>query len=96
MGLGLLYRVYIYPVSYTHLPEVLEEIPADLDLNPAPSYTALEMDPENPYLGYVFTVTFAEDEWVKEIRVRAPEDDEAEPVKGGYFTICLLYTSRCV
>ncbi len=68
-------------------PEALEEMPEDLELNPEISYTAVEMDAEKPYQGYVFNVTFAEDEWVKEIRVSAPDDDVAEPVKGGYFTI---------
>ena len=67
--------------------EKLPPMPDDLDLNPAQTFTTLEMDPDDPYLGHVFSMTFAEDEWVKEIRVTAPDDDVAEAIKGGYFTI---------
>lgn len=67
--------------------EALEPMPDDLDLNPEQTFSVLEMDPDDPYLGYVFSMTFAEDEWVKEIRVSAPEDDISEAIKGGYFTI---------
>ena len=45
------------------------------------------MDPDDPYAGYVFAVTFAEGERVKEIRVSAPEDEDAEPMKFGTFAI---------
>lgn len=36
------------------------------------------MDEADPYSGYAFAVTFAEDEWVKELRVTIEQDDEAE------------------
>ena len=67
--------------------EVLPEQPKDLDLMPPQSFSPLVMDPENPYDGYVFEVTFADGEWVKEIRVSAPEDEISEPVKLGTFTL---------
>ena len=67
--------------------ENLEPIPDDIELNPEPTYSLLEMNKEDPYLGYVFSVTFAEDEWVKEIKVNAPDDDISEAIKAGYFTI---------
>jgi hypothetical protein len=74
--------------AYEKAPEEdLPKQPRDLDLHPAQSFSPLEMDPENPYDGYVFEVTFADGEWVKEIRVSAPEDEEAEPVKLGTFTL---------
>ena len=59
-----------------------------VNLNPDPTFTRInEENPENPYLGYVFDLTFADGEWVKEIRVTVPEDREAEALKFGTFTI---------
>ncbi|MCR5826296.1 MAG: hypothetical protein K6G54_07000, partial [Oscillospiraceae bacterium] len=65
--------------------EVLEEIPADLPLNPESGYTAPEWT--GTYEGCVFDLTFAEDEWVKDIRVTAVDDETAEAIKAGTFTI---------
>ncbi len=67
--------------------EELPEMPADLDLKPEQTFTALEMDKENPYNATVFEMTFAEGEWKKEITVKAPENDEAQPLRFGTFTI---------
>ncbi len=73
--------------AYTCQEETLPEMPDDLDLNPESTYSELPMDPENPYEGWIFSVVFADGEWVKEIHVSAPEDDQAEPDKFGLFTI---------
>ena len=65
--------------------EALDEMPADLPLNPDTTFTALAAD--DPYGACTFTLTFAEDEWVKDIRVTARDDDAAEAIKAGTFTI---------
>ena len=67
--------------------ETLPEMPEELDLAPERTFSPLEMDAEDPYAGYLFPVTFADGEWVKEIRVSAPEDETAEPMKFGTFTL---------
>lgn len=57
-------------------------------LNPEPTFTRITPETaEDPYSGYVFDLTFADGEWVKEIRVTVPEDDQAEALKFGTFTI---------
>lgn len=59
-----------------------------VDLNAEPTFTRINpSNDEDPYLGYVFDLTFAEGEWVKEIRITVPEDSEAETLKFGTFTI---------
>lgn len=68
-------------------PEVLEEMPSDLDLKPDQTFSVLEMDKENPYNATVFAMTFAEGEWKKEIRIKAPDNDVAQPLRFGTFTI---------
>ncbi|MBR1496408.1 MAG: S-layer homology domain-containing protein [Oscillospiraceae bacterium] len=75
-------ETYIKPEA-----EVLPEQPEDLDLNPEQSFTALEMDPEDPFSGYAFAVTFADGEWVKEIRVTPVDDTEAEPMEFASLTL---------
>lgn len=67
--------------------EPLPEMPENLEQNPDPTYSELPMDGENPYEGQLFSVVFADGEWVKELHVSAPEDDTAEPDKFGLFTI---------
>lgn len=67
--------------------EELEKAPDGLPLNPDPTYSPLEMDPDDPYQTYVFEMTFADGEWVKEIRITAPQDELSEPDKFGTFTI---------
>ncbi len=57
--------------------ETLGTIPEGLPLAPDPTYSTIEMDPEKPYQGYLFAMTFADGEWVKEIRISAP------PGRGG-------------
>ncbi len=61
----------------------LPEMPADLERNPEKSFTVL--DPEAAgielYGGYEFTVTFAEGESVKELKIISVDDDEAENVE---------------
>ncbi len=57
-------------------------------LNPEPTFTRIAPETaEDPYSGYVFDLTFADGEWVKEIRVTVPEDTQAEALKFGTFTI---------
>ena len=68
-------------------PEVLPERPADLDLQPEQSFSEVGSDPENPYDSLLFPLTFADGEWVKELRFTAPEDAEAEADKFGVLTI---------
>ena len=68
-------------------PEELGEMPKDLDLKPDQTFTALSMDQENPYNATVFSMTFAEGEWKKEIRIKAPDNDSAQPMRFGTFTI---------
>lgn len=70
---SLLGREYVRPAQ-----ETLEERPEDVPLWSEPSYLPLAMDEADPYSGYAFAVTFAEDEWVKELRVTIEQDDEAE------------------
>lgn len=73
--------------AYVRMEESVPEMPEDVDLNPETTYSELPMDPENPYEGWIFSVVFADGEWVKEIHISAPEDDTAEPDKFGLFTI---------
>lgn len=58
--------------------EVLGEPPADLELNPEPTYSRLELESAGAYAGWTFALTFAEGEYVKEIRFMAADDAEAE------------------
>lgn len=52
--------------------EALPSMPADLDLNPDPSYSPLELTAKGPYENWVFAVTFADGEYVKEILFDMP------------------------
>lgn len=65
----------------------LDPMPEGLERNPDPTYTTIPMDMEDPYAGYVFDLTFADGEWVKEIHISSPEDTVAEPDKFGMLTI---------
>ncbi|MGX8704454.1 MAG: Calx-beta domain-containing protein, partial [bacterium] len=67
--------------------EVLPEAPEDLELAPEKTFTVTDMDPENPYAAQILELTFADGEWVKEIHVRSPENDKAQPLRFGTFTI---------
>ena len=59
--------------------EALPEAPADLELNPAPSYTALTLEEnEDPYKGWVFEVRFADGEYKKDIYLTPLEDTLTE------------------
>lgn len=59
-----------------------------VDLNAEPTYTRITPEnAEDPYSGYIFDMTFADGEWVKEIRITVPEDEDAEALKFGTFTI---------
>ncbi len=69
-------------------PEELKEMPADLDLNPEQTFSAVNQgNSEDPYRAYIFALTFADGEDRKQIRVTAPEDDAAEAIKAGSFTL---------
>lgn len=79
-----------YTVETEEEPVPAEEGELDLlvDLNAEPTYTRITPEnAEDPYSGYVFDMTFAEGEWVKEIRITVPEDEDAEALKFGTFTI---------
>ncbi len=68
--------------------EVLKEMPADIELNPEPTFTALELiDPDDMYSGWIFSLTFAEGEWKKEIHIHANTDDAVECIEGATFMI---------
>lgn len=80
------YRGVAYVAEETAEKEPVSDEP--VDLNPEPTYTRITPEQaEDPYSGYVFDLTFADGEWVKEIRVTAPEDSDAEALKFGTFTI---------
>lgn len=60
-------------------PQALPPIPEDLELNPEPTYTALDLSlGESAYDGLLFKVTFAQGEYEKEIRISARDDELAE------------------
>ncbi len=67
--------------------ESLPKMPEDINLKPEISFTELEADASDPYTASVFAVTFADGEWKKEIRINAPDNDEAQPLRLGTFTI---------
>ena len=65
----------------------LPEMPEGLDLNPKTQFTALEPDRDDPYLSYDLYLTFADGEWMKSIRITAPEDDAPECIRQGLLMI---------
>jgi len=71
--------------------EVLEPMPADLDLTAEPTYTALELaDGDDLFAAWVFSLTFAEGEWKKELHIRANTDGLTEALETA--TLCIAYT----
>lgn len=56
------------------------EIPDDLERNPEQSFHTLELN-EGEYDTYEFYMTFAQGEWMKEIRITPIDDDESESVE---------------
>ena len=79
-----------YTVETEEEPAPAEDGELDLlvDLNTEPTYTRITPEnAEDPYSGYIFNMTFADGEWVKEIRITVPEDEEPEALKFGTFTI---------
>ena len=82
-------------LGVTYTVEEDESAPAEdgepeqlVDLNAEPTYTRITPEnAEDPYSGYIFDMTFADGEWVKEIRITVPEDEDAEALKFGTFTI---------
>ena len=59
--------------------EELPQTPADLELNPEPTFTTLDLTQGSSlYDGILFEVTFAEGEYEKEIRISAKDDALAE------------------
>ncbi|WP_294550718.1 S-layer homology domain-containing protein [uncultured Pseudoflavonifractor sp.] len=79
-----------YTVATEEEPAPAEDGELDLlvDLNTEPTYTRITPEnAEDPYSGYIFNMTFADGEWVKEIRITVPEDEEPEALKFGTFTI---------
>lgn len=67
--------------------EELPQMPDDIVISSDPTYSPVEMEPKNPYYSYVFAMTFADGEWVKEIHVSSPDDNISEADKFGTFTI---------
>ena len=57
-----------------------QEIPDDVERNPAQSFHKLDMQ-DGEYDTYEFYMTFAEGEWVKEIRITPIDDDRSENVE---------------
>ncbi len=57
-----------------------QEIPDDVERNPAQSFHKLDMQ-DGEYDTYEFYMTFAEGEWVKEIRITPTDDDRSENVE---------------
>ncbi|MBQ7558425.1 MAG: hypothetical protein IJT00_10245, partial [Lachnospiraceae bacterium] len=68
-------------------PEVTEEAPNDIDLKPEKTFTDLDLSAGDPYSPAMFSVTFADGEWMKEIKVKAPNNEDADPIRMGTFTI---------
>ena len=68
-------------------PEVLEPAPADIDLAPEQSFTAVQPEGDDPTAPAVFALTFADGEWVKYLRLTATEDDLAEPTEFATLTM---------
>lgn len=75
-------KAYVKPEE-----EILPRQPEDLDINPEQTFSKLETDSDDPYSVRVFAVTFAEGEWEKDIRVTVPDNDKADPLRFGTFTI---------
>lgn len=68
--------------------EELPEAPADIELNPAPTYTELELSGGNSkYDGWYFEVCFADGEYKKDILISAQDDSVAELDKYAAVTI---------
>ena len=57
--------------------EELEPIPDDLELNPPQTFSTVVME-DGEFDAYTFPMTFADGEWMKEIIIRATDDEEAE------------------
>ncbi|MEG1857504.1 MAG: Calx-beta domain-containing protein, partial [Pseudoflavonifractor sp.] len=72
---------------YVREEEVLPVQPDGIELNPKATYSTMETNPNDPYLGYAFEVVFADGEWVKEIHLSSPEDTKSEAEKFGMITI---------
>lgn len=68
--------------------EVLPEMPADLDLSPETTFSALDFDAsEDACAGWLFEVCFADGEYQKEIRLTSLNDSIAELTEFATFTI---------
>ena len=59
-------------------PETLPQMPEDIDLSPVSTYTKLEPEKDDAFKAYMFPVTFADGEWVKNIIVTPIEDKLSE------------------
>ncbi len=78
-----------WEVPFNEDSEELEDMPADLELNAEPTYTALSF--ESAYDDCVFELTFAENEWVKNIVVTVQDDELPELPEMGMFTLIDSY-----
>ncbi|MEA4920252.1 MAG: S-layer homology domain-containing protein [Clostridiaceae bacterium] len=68
--------------------ETVPEAPADIELNPDPTYTELDLKSgDTPYSGWYFEVCFADGEYKKDIIISANDDTEAELDKYAAITI---------
>lgn len=68
--------------------EQLPSMPADLELNPEKTFSALDLDDsDDEYSGWLFEVCFADGEYQKDIRLTVIDDSVAELMEFGTFTI---------
>lgn len=72
-------------IPFEETTEELPEMPSDIELNAAPTYTTLTFDEEYDICD--FELTFAEGEWVKNIIITVQDDDAAELPEMGLFTL---------
>ncbi|MBQ3405443.1 MAG: hypothetical protein IJG63_08525, partial [Oscillospiraceae bacterium] len=71
--------------------EILEAMPEDIELNAEPTYTALELaDGDEQISAWMFSLTFAEGEWKKELHISAHSDGVAEALESA--TLRIAYT----
>ena len=73
-------------IAYEPFYEVLPEMPEGLELYPEPSYTSLPMQ-DGEFDSYLFTLTFADGEWKKEVIINARTDALSEADELAVFTI---------
>ncbi len=79
----------IYGYEYDPEDDAAKEVPEDIEKDPEPEYTKIDF--ENEFESSTFELTFAEDEWVKTIIVKAIDDEIKELDEVALFTITGCY-----